>query len=152
MLYSNACEYAIRALTRLAQTPETYTLSRRVAAAEGIPSAFLGKIFQDLVRAGFVRSAKGRHGGFKLARPPESITLYEVKAVMDGTNDLDRCVFGLGACSDNEDCPQHEMWTAIRAQIEDYLKGTTLLDLLEACERKRKAQLRKQANAAKEAT
>ncbi len=138
MLYSSACEYAIRALTHLAEQPSgSFVQLRDVAAAGEIPAAFLGKIFQDLVRARLLRSAKGPHGGYALARPPEAVSLLEVKDAIDGTADLERCAVGLVRCSDEMPCPQHEIFKPLRKAIRQYLAGTTLADMAKAAAQKR---------------
>jgi Rrf2 family protein len=149
MLYSSACEYAIRALTCLAerQSPAFVQL-RDVATTEAMPAAFVGKILQDLVRAGLLRSAKGPHGGYALARPPEAISLLEVKAAVDGTADLERCAVGLGRCSDEMPCPQHEIFKPLRTAIRQYLAGTTLAQMATALAQKRLQLARARADAA----
>ena len=138
MLYSSACEYAIRALIYLVkQKPDQFILLREIAKSEGIPYPFLGKIFQNLVRAGFLRSAKGLHGGYALVRPPDGITLYNIKEVIDGTADLERCITGLDRCSDEMSCPLHETWKPLRQEIKHFLQNTSMADIAQAVQKKR---------------
>lgn len=138
MIYSSGCEYAIRALTHLARRePGALVLLRDIAAAESIPPAFLSKVFQDLVRTGLLRSAKGPGGGYTLRRAAAKITLYEIKEALDGTDDLERCAVGLGRCSDEMPCPQHERWKPLRERIRAYLVRTTLADMAEGVAEKR---------------
>ncbi|MBI4539949.1 MAG: Rrf2 family transcriptional regulator [Gemmatimonadetes bacterium] len=138
MLYSTACEYGIRALTHLAERkPRDYLRLREVARAEGIPYPFLAKIFQELVSAGLLRSARGRTGGYTLAHPAGEITLYDIKAAIDGVAELEQCAVGLGRCSDEMPCPQHDSFKPIREQIKRYLQRTTLADMARALARKR---------------
>lgn len=130
MLYSNTCEYAIRALTHLAQeTPGEFCQLSEIAEAQGIPQPFLGKILQDLVRIGFLRSARGPGGGYQLAYPPGEISLLEVRTAIDGGDDLDRCAVGLNPCSDDTPCPLHETFKPLREAIRRFLEETTLRDL-----------------------
>jgi len=69
MIYSSACEYAIRALTYLVERgPENRVLAREVSESENIPGPFLGKVFQTLVKGGILTSAKGPGGGFPHVR------------------------------------------------------------------------------------
>lgn len=137
MIYSNACEYAIRALTYLARKPEgKMCMLREISEREGIPYHYLGKILQNLVRQGFVVSAKGRNGGFALARSAEAITLYEIKRSIDGVADLGRCAVGLDLCTDENPCPQHDLWGPLRLQIENYLQDTALADMARAVKEK----------------
>ncbi|MFG2827811.1 RrF2 family transcriptional regulator [Streptomyces sp. NPDC048434] len=63
----------------------------RLAASFELPAAYLNKRLQALVRAGILSSTPGARGGFQLARPPERITLMDVVAAIEGTEDVFRC-------------------------------------------------------------
>ncbi len=139
MLYSGRCEYAVRALTYLAQQPDDrLTMLSEVIEAEDLPPAFAGKILQDLVRAGLLRSARGPTGGYALTAPPEAISLLQIVESIDGTADLERCAVGLSPCSDQTPCPLHDTWKPLRLKIRRYLEKTTLGDLARGLTRKRK--------------
>lgn len=141
MIYSNACEYGIRAMVHLADyAVGTRVLARDVSDKEGIPGPFLGKVFQTLVKAGLLTSSKGPGGGFSLAREASEITLYDIRAAIDGVRDLESCAVGLAECSDDQPCPMHDSWKPIKEQIKSYLVNTTLKDMAEAT-RKKKALL-----------
>jgi Rrf2 family transcriptional regulator, iron-sulfur cluster assembly transcription factor len=138
MLYSSACGYAIRALTFLATQPAgVLGQLRDIALAEDIPPAFLGKILQDLVHARLLRSSKGPHGGYALARRATAITLLDIKAAIDGTADLEGCASGFGRCSDDMPCPQHERFKPLRVAMKRYLATTTVADMVGALAEKR---------------
>jgi Rrf2 family transcriptional regulator, iron-sulfur cluster assembly transcription factor len=133
MIYSNACSYAIRAMTRLAMLrPDGYVLLDELCEGTDLPRHFVAKIFQDLVRKGMLTSAKGRGGGFALASPANKITLYDIVALVDGVESLDACVVGLAKCNDEQPCPQHEQWKPIRAELKKFLLSTTLDKMAEA--------------------
>jgi Rrf2 family protein len=95
----------------------------------GLPRDFMAKIFQRLVKAGLLRSAKGRGGGFSLARSAHQITLLHIVEAIEGPQRLDQCVVGLEKCSDTTPCPQHDLYKPIRQRLKDYLSTTTLADL-----------------------
>jgi Rrf2 family protein len=63
----------------------------KLAATFELPPAYLNKRLQALVRAGILASTPGVRGGFRLARPPEKITLMEVVAAIEGTENAFRC-------------------------------------------------------------
>ena len=137
MIHSSACEYAIRAMTYVANfEPGTRLLARDISAHEHIPGPFLGKIFQTLVRAGLLKSSKGPGGGFALARKPDEISLYDIYRAVDGDTYLDACAVGLARCSDEVPCPLHERWKPIRERIRNYLESTSLASMAEATRRK----------------
>lgn len=127
MIYSNACAYAIRAMARLAMVrPDGYVLLDELCEGTDLPRHFVAKIFQDLVRKGLLTSAKGRGGGFALARKPARITLYDIVAAIDGVERLDQCVVGMERCNDQQPCPQHDQWVGIRQHLANFLRTTTL--------------------------
>ena len=130
MIFSNATEYAIRGLSELAARKADGTiLLDDLVGGTGLPRDFVAKIFQKLVRAGILRSAKGRGGGFALARPQHEITLMDIIEAVEGPQLLDACVIGLERCNDHMPCAQHDLYKPIRQRLKDYLRTTTLADM-----------------------
>jgi len=137
MLYSNACAYAMRAMARLAMLrPDGYVLLDELCEGTDLPRHFVAKIFQDLVRKGLLTSAKGRGGGFALARKPRDITLFDIVKVVDGVDELEQCVVGMARCDDRQPCPQHDEWKAVRERIREFLVNTHLEKMSSTLRRK----------------
>lgn len=138
MIYSNPCEYAIRALAFLAGFPRDRAAQGTVIAqGEGLPAPVLGKVLQELVRKGLLESRRGPGGGFRLARKPELITLRDVVAAIDGLDQFLECAVGLDRCSDEAPCPLHDTWKDLRRQMMTYLEVTTLADMAAAVKKKK---------------
>jgi Rrf2 family iron-sulfur cluster assembly transcriptional regulator len=130
MIFSTTCEYAIRGVAALASRDSSVpVMLDDLVGGTDMPRDFLAKIFQRLVRAGVLRSAKGRGGGFMLARPAQDISLLNIVEAVEGPQLLDRCVVGLDKCDDLMPCPQHDLYKPIRQRLVDYLRATTLADL-----------------------
>ena len=130
MIFSNATEYAIRGLSELAGRGATGpVMLDQLIVGTDLPRDFLAKIFQKLVHAGILKSAKGRGGGFALARPQHDIALIDIVEAIEGPQMLDACVVGLEKCNDQMPCAQHDLYKPIRQRLKDYLKTTTLADL-----------------------
>lgn len=130
MLYSTPTEYAIRGLSELAaRAPGKSMMLDQLTQGTTLPREFLAKVFQQLVKGGVLTSAKGRGGGFALARPTHEITLLQIIEAIDGPGYCNRCVVGLEECSDAMPCPQHDLFKPIRQRLKDYLQTTTLADL-----------------------
>jgi Rrf2 family protein len=137
MIYSTTCMYAIHAVCRLAAiAPTGYARVQEICADSDLPPYFVSKILRDLVRAGLLKSAKGRNGGFGLARRPEKIRLIQIVEAIDGIQAYRQCVVGLGRCDDRQPCPQHDSFKPIRQRIVGYLNETTIRDMAEALVRK----------------
>jgi Rrf2 family iron-sulfur cluster assembly transcriptional regulator len=140
MIYSRSTEYAIRAFVNLARVPEgKYAMVKQIAEQEGIPAHFLAKILQQLARKGLLRSSKGPTGGFSLRTPAKDISLVQLVEALDGLTDYQKCVSGLAECTDDAPCGMHDSWKMLRARIMDYLEKTTISDLADALDQKRKA-------------
>jgi Rrf2 family transcriptional regulator, iron-sulfur cluster assembly transcription factor len=147
MLFSNSTEYCIRGLAELASltAPNESLLMDQLVKGTDLPRDFLAKLFQKLVKGGILNSAKGRGGGFTLARPAAQITLMHIIEVIEGHQCFDRCVVGLEKCTDQMPCPQHDLYKPIRQRLRDYLNTTTLADLASSLKSKpswQKARLR----------
>ena len=129
MLFSKACEYGIRAMMYMASRGDTEpVLVRVVADAIRIPSPFLSKIVQTLTRHGLMVSQKGPGGGVVLGRPAEAISVIEVVEAIDGLDLTKTCVLGIPRCSDDEPCPMHEQWGAIRREIVEMLSSRSIAE------------------------
>lgn len=139
MMYSATCAYAIRAMCRLAViNPEGYARIQEICEDDGadLPAHFLAKIFRDLAKAGLLRSAKGRGGGFALARRPHEIKLVDIVDAVDGIQQYKTCVVGLSKCDSTQPCPQHDAFMPVRKQILHYLESTTLDEMSVALAKK----------------
>jgi Rrf2 family transcriptional regulator, iron-sulfur cluster assembly transcription factor len=154
MIYSRSAEYAIRAFVHLATVPENkYAMVKQIAEQADIPSHFLAKILQQLARKGFLRSSKGPTGGFTLRIPASELTLVMIVDSVDGLADYERCPAGLAECNDSAPCGMHDSWKGLRSRIMEYLERTTIEDLAQSLEQKKRnlEKVRKPRRAAKKA-
>ena len=133
MIFSRSTQYAIQALVRIVEEDEReYLTAGKLSEDLDIPNEFLSKLFQRLTKNGFLESRKGPGGGFKLAREPETIDLYEIVEMFEGPSPLSECVFDGEKCSaKKQPCPLHEEWSKIREQIIDFTKRNNLSELAE---------------------
>lgn len=140
---TNTADYAIRSMIYIASLPvERVVLRREVAAAQSIPSSFTAKILRDLARAGLLRSARGPHGGFLMARPAAEINLLEVVEAIEGPLSLTRCVPDPEGCEHSYNCPANAVWSALQEQISVLLRGVSLEDLVSARRHEGKVQFK----------
>ncbi len=131
---SQSSEYALRALTYLAQQRgDGYCLVREIAEKLDIPPAFLVKIVQPLVARGILNSRRGRGGGYRLAKPASQVTLFEIVDAIDYVSKEAVCVLGQATCSDERACPMHAYWKEAYTAFRRYLADTTLDDIVLFC-------------------
>ncbi|MCC6950106.1 MAG: Rrf2 family transcriptional regulator [Phycisphaerales bacterium] len=70
-------------MTHLAVAAGASCTSREIAGATGVPRSYLSKIMRSLVRASLVRSCRGKHGGFRLARDPAVVSVLDIATAID---------------------------------------------------------------------
>lgn len=76
--------YALYAVLDLARSCATEPVSvANIARRHHIPETALAKVFQRLVRTGFVVGTRGPHGGYLLARPAGEITVLDIMNVFE---------------------------------------------------------------------
>src|SRR6056297_1414182 len=99
-ILSNTCKYAIRATIYLAlNESEDYKIGiKKISKDLNIPTPFLGKILQNLVKHKILSSTKGPHGGFGLEKEPADISLLEIIEIIDGMDMFHECLIGLPTC------------------------------------------------------
>jgi Rrf2 family protein len=89
---SQGVEWALHALLTLAWLDDDEPVTvHQLATGHGLPAPYLNKQLQALARAEILESTPGARGGFRLARPPSRITLMDVVAAIEGTQDAFRC-------------------------------------------------------------
>ncbi|MCY0953998.1 Rrf2 family transcriptional regulator [Streptomyces sp. H27-S2] len=89
---SEGVEWALHSCVNLAWSgPGRAVSAARLAAWHDLPAAYLNKQLQALARAGIVTSSPGPRGGFRLARPLADISLMDVVAAVEGTDEAFRC-------------------------------------------------------------
>lgn len=131
MRLTRAGEYAVRCILYLASKGVGIVCNRKQIAAEmDIPEQFLGKIAQQLARAGFLEIVQGARGGLKLLAAPENLTLLDVVEAVIGEIFLNDCVIRPESCQRSQACSVHQIWEKARSQLRDTLREATFASLL----------------------
>ncbi|MDJ0850431.1 MAG: Rrf2 family transcriptional regulator [Myxococcota bacterium] len=103
----------------------------------GVPPPYLAKQLQALSRAGIVTAKRGAAGGYRLARPPEALSLWDVTAAIEGTAPSFRCteVRRSGPCGASPaecsgPCPIAAAFQRAEAGYRQALAAVTLTDVI----------------------
>jgi Rrf2 family protein len=133
MAFSQKTVYALRATFELARRlDDSPTTVAVIAEAQAIPPRFLENILVQLKLAGVVESVRGKEGGYRLARPPEEVTVGHVLRAIEGSTEPVSC---LGEkmqdnCPMRHDCVFLPMWERAHKAMLAVYDGTTYQDLL----------------------
>ncbi len=135
---SQSAEYALRAMTCLAQGDRVARKAADLAVEASVPAHYLSKVLRRLVAAGLLDSQKGHGGGFVLARPASEIRFADVLAAMGEAPVGGRCVFGWGKCDEKKPCPLHPAWSVLSEALQSWARESTLADVVASAAKKRK--------------
>ncbi|HUT65469.1 MAG TPA: Rrf2 family transcriptional regulator [Spirochaetota bacterium] len=106
-------------------------LLKEIAKTQGISVGYLEHIMPPLKAAGLVRSSRGAHGGYTLARQPSEITLGEVVRVVEGSMSLVECVVAPKICSRSDLCVTRDVWGRVSEKIAEVLNAITLEEMVD---------------------
>jgi Rrf2 family protein len=130
MRVSAKVDYALRAMTELAVASPSLMTGEQLATAQKIPPKFLESILAQLRNGGLVASQRGAVGGYRLAKPPEEISVADVIRELEGPIATVR-----GARPDELEYAGaasglREIWLELRTQMRGVLEQTTLADII----------------------
>lgn len=128
-MISQTAEYALRAVTHLAFNANVPQTNKQISVSTHVPMPYLSKVLQALARAGLIRSQRGLHGGFTLAKTAEELTVYSIIEAVDPLPRIRTCPLGLKAHGVNL-CPLHRRLDEAMAFVETAFKESTIADLL----------------------
>jgi len=125
--------YAVMAMADLAKHGGELALPLPgIAERQQISLAYLEQLFVKLRRAGLVDSARGRAGGYRLARSAALISVAEIMAAVEEGTRMTRCAGEDAApCLPGERCLTHALWGALGDHIAAFLRGVTLQQVID---------------------
>ena len=132
-MFNKETEYALRGLVYIKlqnlknRRPGTTEIAKEIEA----PQFYTAKILQRLVRAGFLKSLKGKGGGFFFDPDKPDLQLIKLISATEGDKSYSGCGFGLKHCDNDKPCPLHERYALIRASINKLISEETVQSLAE---------------------
>jgi Rrf2 family protein len=132
-MLSSTCKYAIRAVIYLAfHYEEGKKIGiKQISDQLDIPTPFLGKILQSLVKKKLLVSTKGPNGGFALMENGYSISLYDIVIAVDGDDMFTNCLIGNHPCqSGNKTCSVHDSYHQLRSNFVTFFKEETIGEIV----------------------
>jgi len=100
-----------------------------ICRTQEIAPSFLAKITRPLLKRGILDAVRGVGGGFRLGRPPDTISLLEVVETLQGPLNFNECLIEPGSCMRDNHCPIHPVWKQIKEGTERILAMWTFSDL-----------------------
>ena len=134
MRITTLAEYGVICALHLARRVDDGPITgREIAETEQLPADYVEQILLRLRRAGIIRSTRGAHGGYALAKDAAEISIRDVIAASETTTFDLHCVshpVGEERCSSSHNCSIRPVWMLLQRKIDDVLDGVRLADLL----------------------
>lgn len=131
MKISTKGRYALRVIIDLAEHDNgAFVPLKDIAGRQEISEKYLESIVAILVKGNFIEGLRGKGGGYRLSRSPESLSVGEVLTLVEGSIAPVACLdCKPNRCHRAEDCKTLPMWTELERRINEYLNEITIADL-----------------------
>ncbi len=131
MKISTRGRYALRLMVDLAASDsEEFITIKSVAARQEISEKYLEQIITVLNRAGYVKSARGAQGGYKLTRPAQEYTVGMILRVIEGSLVPVKCMEDdPNECPRAENCVTLDVWKRVDEAVNAVVDSVTLEEL-----------------------
>lgn len=128
--FSRQTDYAIQLVAALSKLSDSDLLSLKIFSIESnISFLFLQKIARNLKKYGIIKSVRGAHGGYSLAKPASQITIRHILEAIEGTISAADCqTSGQKNCQKMDKCSIHCVMDKINGKMLGFLDETTLAD------------------------
>ena len=134
MFLSKSFGYALRGILYIAvmQDEDRKVQIDEIATKLSVPKHFLGKIMQQVVKAGLLKSTKGPYGGFSLAPETLATPVIRLVEITDGMEQFSMCVLKLKYCNGSDPCPLHYEMEEVKKNYLNVFTKNTFEDLLKS--------------------
>ena len=129
MRLSKTSEYALRVLSFMINSDMQVFSAKYLIDTLDVPDKYLRRLMTDLSKSGFIKSMKGRDGGYIFAKNANTIYISQVIDAVEGMDKYEGCIMGFNDCSDDNPCSLHENYAPIKEQLINFLSNTTISEL-----------------------
>jgi len=127
---SRKIDYGLRAMIHLAGLAQGRIATiQDLSTTLHVPREFLAKILKVLAAKGLVRSSRGAHGGYQLARPPRDISFLEVIEAVEGPVQLNVCLDHKDRCDVSAGCTMYHVWKVGQERMLEVYRRTSIAEL-----------------------
>jgi Rrf2 family protein len=128
MKFSTKAEYGLKAMVNLAQSYPDQKTSKEIATEEDVSVKYMERLLCILRDEGLIESTRGKEGGYKLSKKPESISAGKIIEALEGEISPMRCVGKF--CAAEKKCPSSIVWNLLGEQIKKTLYSIKLDSLI----------------------
>ena len=129
MILSKTSQYAIRVLSFMINSDLQVFSAQHLVNNLNIPDKYLRQLLTTLSKRGFIRSIRGREGGYVFLKNANRTHLVEIIDAVEGIDKYTGCLLGFIECTDKNPCTLHKKWAPVRKEFLEFLQTTTLAEI-----------------------
>jgi len=123
--------YAVTAMLDLALHAQNGPVSlAEISTRQEISLSYLEQLFSRLRKHELVSSTRGPGGGYRVSRELSKVAISEIIMAVNESVDATQCA-GKENCHSHGRCLTHDLWEGLSEQIEEFLSGVSLQDLID---------------------
>jgi len=110
---------------------EKGTLQKEIAENQDVSVKYLDHIIADLKKAGLIVNAGGKKSGYRLNKPAEEISIYDVYTAFEHELVIIDCLLVDGECPNKQKCVLKDYWCELNRTIREDMESMNLKTLAE---------------------
>ncbi len=131
MKISTKGRYALRVMVDLAiNSNGKFITSKEISMRQEISNKYLEQIIAMLNKVGYLETARGAAGGYRLAKNPNEYVIGDILKATEGDLTPANCLTEEGKCKRQDDCKTFSFWKGLDDVINEYVNSKTLEDLI----------------------
>ncbi len=130
--FSKMADYGVLLLGHFTQNGNALVNTAGLAEQYHMPRTVVANLLKEFCKAGLLESRRGLHGGYRLLRAPDDISLLDMLSVIDGPVQLTDCAAEdiIHQCDYSDVCHSRSPMRAVNQRIVDFLGQMTLSELM----------------------
>lgn len=129
-MYGKMSANAVSVMSYLAEVPGRRAGSREIAKIRKLSTPLAAKLLTQLATAGLLAGRPGPGGGYKLAKSPKQISLFDIVSLFGQTDSPALCPFGPDWCGNGHPCPLHDKIVDVLKANQNFMKRNTLAEFV----------------------
>ncbi len=131
MKFNTKTRYGLRTMLELSLNAEREegTLQKEIAENQDVSVKYLDHIIADLKAAGLIVNVGGKKSGYRLNKPAEEITIYDIYVAFENELVIIDCLHLNGECPRKQICVLKEYWCELNQSIKSSMKSKNLKEL-----------------------
>ncbi|MDZ7778066.1 MAG: Rrf2 family transcriptional regulator [Bacteroidales bacterium] len=131
MKLNTKVRYGLRAMVDIAANQEQGgVLQKTISTRQQISVKYLDVIISSLKRQGLIINTAGKKSGYKLTRPAEEISAYDIYRAFEPELLLVNCIYNKIICERSDTCVAHDYWSELNQHLKTLMENTSLKQVM----------------------